>query len=76
MAANPSTMNSTIAVTLMKASQYSINPKLPTAREFTATRMAAKPMDQGQIGISGNHQVMYTPAATASPPTAITWANQ
>jgi len=76
MAARPSTMNSTMAVTLMSANQYSKVPKLPTARVFTIRRIDAKASDHNHTGASGNHQVMYTPAATASAPTATTCADQ
>ena len=54
MCAVPSTMNSTIAVTLIIANQYSNVPKLLTERAFTYSRMIAKASDHIQTGTSGN----------------------
>ena len=76
MLAAPRMMNSTIAVTLMSANQDSTVPKLFTARELKYSRMAQKPSDQIHTGTAGNQKVMYRPAATASPPMAITCAIQ
>ena len=69
-------MKATMATTLMRANQYSMDPKLFTERELKYSRMKAKPTDHSQTGVPGNQYVMYTPAAMASPPTAITWAIQ
>ena len=54
----PRMMNSTIAVTLIIANQYSNVPKLLTEREFTYSRMNAKPSDHIHTGTSGNQNVM------------------
>ena len=69
-------MKMTIATTLMRANQYSIEPKLLTDRELKYSSTKAKPSDHSHTGVPGNQKVMYTPAATASPPTAITCAIQ
>ena len=49
----PRTMNSTIAVTLIIANQYSNVPKLLTERAFTYSRMKAKPSDHSHTGAPG-----------------------
>src|SRR5271156_4211163 len=69
-------MKMTIATTLMSANQYSIEPKLLTDLELKYSSTKANPSDQSHTGVPGNQKVMYTPAATASPPTAITCAIQ
>src|ERR1051326_3817023 len=66
-AAAPSTMNSTMATTLMSANQNSTVPKFCTERELKYSSTTQKAIDQIQTGTSGNQKVMYTPAATASP---------
>ncbi len=54
MCARPSTTNSTMALTLITASQYSVRPKWFTAWALTVTTTAAKPSDQSQTGAAGN----------------------
>src|SRR5712672_3355962 len=76
MLAAPRMMNSTMAVTLMSANQNSTVPKLFTERELKYSSTRQKPSDHIQTGTSGNQYVMYRPAATASPPMAITWEIQ
>src|SRR5882672_9568096 len=72
----PSTMKITMATTLMSANQYSIEPKLPTDLELKYSSTKAKASDHSHTGEPGNQNVMYTPAATASAPTAITCPSQ
>src|ERR1700674_4082438 len=73
---SPNMMKMRIATTLMRANQYSIEPKLLTERELKYSNTKSKPNDHSHTGVPGNQKVMYTPAATASPPTAITCAIQ
>ena len=74
--AAPRMMNRTIATTLIRANHDSTVPKLLTERELKYSRIAQNPSDQFHTGMPGNQNCMYRPAATDSPPIAITCAIQ
>ncbi len=71
-----STMNATIANTLIAESQYSSVPNALTLKRFTPISSAADRRIQAIPGTSGNHISMYVPMAVTSVPTASTMHDQ